>query len=351
MKKALITGITGQDGSYLSELLLSKGYEVHGLVRRTSYYNTIRIDHLRSEDENNNLILHHGDLSTSDMLLDLIYKIAPDEVYNLGAQSHVMISFDMPEYTGEVTGLGALRLLDAIRKSSHPIRFYQASSSEMFGNAAPPQNEQTSFVPQSPYAAAKVYAFWITHNYREAYNLFASNGILFNHESPRRGLTFVTRKITRAIAMIKAGKQKALTLGNLEARRDWGYAPEYVEVMWQLMNEAPTGDYVVGTGETHSIREFLEEAFSYAGMNWQEFVKTDQRFFRPTEVNYLCADPSHVRQQLGWEPRIRFKELVRIMVDADLAKQSQPYPGEGRALLEKYFGHWHTWDNQLQSMD
>ena len=257
----------------------------------------------------------------------------------------------MPEYTGEVTGLGTLRLLDAMRKSNKPIRFYQASSSEMFGNAAPPQNEETRFIPQSPYAAAKVYAFWITHNYREAYNLFATNGILFNHESPRRGLTFVTRKITRAIAMIKAGKQKNLVLGNLEARRDWGYAPEYVEVMWRMMNQAKTGDYVVGTGETHSIRDFLEEAFGYAGMDWRDFVKTDPRFLRPTEVNYLCADPTLIRKELGWEPKIHFKELVRIMVDADLAKQGQPFPGEGKQLIEKHFALWHTWENQLLSMD
>ena len=351
MKKALITGITGQDGSYLAELLLSNGYEVHGLIRRTSNYNTLRIDHLREELENDQLILHYGDLSTSDMLLDLIFKIEPDEIYNLGAQSHVQISFEMPEYTGEVTGLGTLRLLDAMRKSNKPIRFYQASSSEMFGNAAPPQNEETRFIPQSPYAAAKVYAFWITHNYREAYNLFATNGILFNHESPRRGLTFVTRKITRAIAMIKAGKQKNLVLGNLEARRDWGYAPEYVEVMWRMMNKAKTGDYVVGTGETHSIRDFLEEAFGYAGMDWRDYVKTDPKFLRPTEVNYLCADPALVRKELGWEPKIRFKELVRIMVDADLAKQGQPFPGEGMQLIEKHFGLWHTWENQLLSMD
>jgi GDPmannose 4,6-dehydratase len=351
MKKTLITGITGQDGSYLAELLLSKGYEVHGLIRRTSNYNTLRIDHLRDELENDQLILHYGDLSTSDMLLDLIFKIEPDEIYNLGAQSHVQISFEMPEYTGEVTGLGTLRLLDAMRKSNKPIRFYQASSSEMFGNAAPPQNEETRFIPQSPYAAAKVYAFWITHNYREAYNLFATNGILFNHESPRRGLTFVTRKITRAIAMIKAGKQKNLVLGNLEARRDWGYAPEYVEVMWRMMNQAKTGDYVVGTGETHSIRDFLEEAFGYVGMDWRDYVKTDPKFLRPTEVNYLCADPTLIRKELGWEPKICFNELVRIMVDADLAKQGQPFPGEGKQLIEKNFGLWHTWENQLLSMD
>ncbi len=351
MKKALITGITGQDGSYLTELLLAQGYEVHGLIRRTSYYNTLRIDHLGEALDSGQLLLHHGDLSTSDMLLDLIYNVGPDEIYNLGAQSHVQISFEMPEYTGEVTGLGALRLLDAIRKSKNPIRYYQASSSEMFGSAPPPQSEETAFIPQSPYAAAKVYAYWITHNYREAYKLFATNGILFNHESPRRGLTFVTRKITRALAMIKAGKQKDLVLGNLEARRDWGYAPEYVEVMYRLMTEAPAGDYVVGTGETHSIREFLEEAFSYAGMNWQDYVSTDPRYLRPTEVNYLLSDPAIVKSTLGWEPVIKFKQLVRIMVDADLARQGQDYPGEGRALIEKHFGTWHTWENQLRSME
>lgn len=351
MRKAIITGITGQDGSYLTELLLSKGYEVHGLIRRTSYYNTLRIDHVRQNDENKNLILHHGDLSTADSLLELIHNVRPDEIYNLGAQSHVQVSFEMPEYTGEVTGLGALRLLDTIRKSGLKTRFYQASSSEMFGNAAPPQSEDSPFQPQSPYAAAKVYAYWLTRNYREAYKMYALNGILFNHESPRRGITFVTRKITRAVAAIVAGKQDSLTLGNLQARRDWGYAPEYVEVMWKLLHLDEPNDYVIGTGETHSIEEFLEEAFGYVNLDWHDFVKVDPKFFRPTEVNYLQADPSRARKALNWEPRIRFKELVRIMVDADLEKLGQPSPGEGKKLVNECFGDWHTWENQLISMD
>lgn len=351
MKKALITGITGQDGSYLSELLLSKGYEVHGLIRRASTYNTNRIDHLNPDSENSNLYLHFGDLSTSDTLLDLIYNIRPDELYNLGAQSHVRISFDMPEFTGQVTGLGTLRLLDAIRKSGVKVRFYQASSSEMFGNAAPPQSESTPFEPQSPYAAAKVFAYWITRNYREAYQLFALNGILFNHESPRRGTAFVTRKITRALAAIKAGRQNNLVLGNLEARRDWGYAPEYVEVMWRLLNMDQAADFVCGTGETHSIEEFLSEAFGYLNLDWRDYVKIDPRFYRPTEVNYLCSDPSRIYKALGWEPRIRFKELVRIMVDADLERLGLESPGEGKRLVEQNFNTWHLWEHQAISMD
>lgn len=351
MKRAIITGITGQDGSYLAELLLSKGYEVHGLIRRTSNYNTIRIDHLKPDTDDSNLFLHHGDLSTSDILQDLIYDVKPDEIYNLGAQSHVKISFDMPEYTGEVTGLGTLRLLDAIRKSGIKTRFYQASSSEMFGNAAPPQSELTNFQPQSPYAAAKVYAYWITRNYRESYKMYAINGILFNHESPRRGLAFVTRKITRAVAAIKAGKQKVLYLGNLDARRDWGYAPEYVDVMWQLMSLDEPYDYVVGTGETHSIEEFLREAFGYADMDWREYVKVDPKFFRPSEVNYLCADASRIRAKLNWEPRICFRDLVRVMIDADLEKIGLPSPGEGKAIIQHHFGDWHFWERQIASMD
>lgn len=351
MKKALITGITGQDGSYLTELLLAKGYEVHGLIRRASTQNTCRIDHLNPDSAGSRLHLHFGDLATSDTLLDLIYNIRPDELYNLGAQSHVRISFDMPEFTGEVTGLGTLRLLDAIRKSGVPVRFYQASSSEMFGNAAPPQNEQTAFQPQSPYAAAKVFAYWITRNYREAYNLYALNGILFNHESPRRGTAFVTRKITRALAAIKAGKQKQLMLGNLDARRDWGYAPEYVEVMWKLLNMDRAEDFVCGTGETHSIEEFLQEAFGYVNLDWREYVNIDPRFFRPTEVNYLCSDPSRIFKELNWEPRIRFKELVRIMVDADLERIGLDSPGEGKRLVEQHFHTWHFWEHQAISMD
>jgi GDPmannose 4,6-dehydratase len=351
LKKALITGITGQDGSYLTELLLSKGYEVHGLIRRASTSNTTRIEHLQPDAENSNLILHFGDLATSDTLLDLIYNIRPDELYNLGAQSHVRISFDMPEFTGEVTGLGTLRLLDAIRKSGVNVRFYQASSSEMFGNAAPPQCETTPFQPQSPYAAAKVFAYWITRNYREAYHLFALNGILFNHESPRRGTEFVTRKITRALAAIKAGKQKSLVLGNLDARRDWGYAPEYVEVMWRLLNMEQAADYVCGTGETHSIEEFLTESFGYLNLDWHEYVKIDPRFYRPTEVNYLQSDPSRIYKALQWEPCIRFKELVRIMVDADLERIGLESPGEGKALIQKHFNTWHLWEHQAITMD
>jgi GDPmannose 4,6-dehydratase len=320
-KKAFVTGITGQDGSYLAESLLSKGYEVHGLIRRSSTFNTSRIDHLYVDphEPESRLFLYYGDLSDGTQLTNLLYDISPDEIYHLGAQSHVRVSFDTPEYTGDITGLGTTRILEAVKRSGIKARFYQASSSEMFGSAPPPQNENTPFHPRSPYAAAKVYAFWMAINYREAHNLFACNGILFNHESPRRGETFVTRKVTRAIANIIAGKQRHLYLGNLEPKRDWGYAPEYVEAMWLMLQQDKPGDYVIGTGESYSVRKFVEEAFSYVGLDWQEHVRIDPSYFRPTEVEALIADASKAKRKLGWEPKVTFKELVRIMVDADMA--------------------------------
>lgn len=354
MKKALITGITGQDGSYLAELLLSKGYEVHGIIRRASTFNTRRIDHLYHDPHNGdkiNLYLHYGDIAVGETLQHIIYNIRPDEIYHLAAQSHVRVSFDMPEYTGDVTGLGTIRILEAVRKAGVPARFYQASSSEMFGAAKPPQNENTVFEPQSPYAAAKVYAYWITRNYRAAYDIYSCNGILFNHESPRRGETFVTRKITRALAAIKAGKQKHLYLGNLDAKRDWGYAPEYVEAMWKMLQLDKADDFVIGTGESHTVREFLQEAFTYAGMNYEEYVEIDPRYFRPTEVDYLLSDPSKAEKQLGWKPKVKFHELVRIMVDADLELQGLACPGEGRSILQNNFGGWHRWESQVISME
>jgi GDPmannose 4,6-dehydratase len=354
MKKALITGITGQDGSYLAELLISKNYEVHGLIRRASTFNTGRIDHLYHDPHNGSevrLHLHYGDVSNTGNLVDLIYSIHPDEVYHLAAQSHVRVSFDMPEYTGDITGLGTLRILEAIRKSGSRARFYQASSSEMYGSARPPQNENTPFEPQSPYAAAKVFSYWVTRNYRQGYRLFASNGILFNHESPRRGETFVTRKITRALAHIVAGKQKALYLGNLDARRDWGYAPDYVAAMWKILQHDQPDDFVIGTGEAHSVREFLDEAFSYAGLDWNEYVKIDTRYFRPTEVDYLQADASRAMKTLGWEPRVLFRDLVRVMVDADLELLGLETPGEGRKILAAHHGPWHRWEDQIATME
>lgn len=354
MKKAFITGITGQDGSYLTELLLAQGYEVHGLIRRASTFNTGRIDHIYRDPHTGNglhLHLHYGDVASTGNLVDLIYEIRPDEIYHLAAQSHVRVSFDLPEYTGDITGLGTLRILEAIRKSGIPARFYQASSSEMYGCAAPPQSEGTPFEPQSPYAAAKVYAYWVTRNYRQGYGIFASNGILFNHESPRRGETFVTRKITRALAAILAGKQQHLYLGNLDARRDWGYAPDYVAAMWKMLQHDRPGDYVIGTGEAHSVREFLDEAFGYVGLDWNAYVRIDARYFRPTEVDYLLADAAKARQELGWEPRIYFKDLVRIMVDADLELSGLPAPGAGRQALEANHGRWHRWEDQVVSMD
>jgi GDPmannose 4,6-dehydratase len=319
-KRALITGITGQDGSYLAELLLSKGYEVHGLIRRASTFNTSRIEHLYVDphEPGARIFLHYGDLSDSGQLTNLIYNVQPQEIYHLAAQSHVRVSFDVPEYTGDVTGLGLTRLLEAIRRSGIATRFYQASSSELFGDAPPPQNEKTPLQPRSPYAAAKLYAYWMVRNYREAYGIFAVNGILFNHESPRRGETFVTRKITRAAARIKLGLQKKLYLGNLEAKRDWGYAPEYVEAMWRMLQQENPEDFVIATGESHSVREFLEEVFSHLDMDWREYVEIDPRYFRPTEVECLLGDPSKARQILGWQPQVAFSELARLMVEADL---------------------------------
>jgi GDPmannose 4,6-dehydratase len=319
MKRALITGITGQDGSYLAELLLGKGYEVHGLIRRSSTFNTDRIDHLYQDQHlpGTRLFLHYGDLSVSGQMNDLIYNLNPDEIYHLGAQSHVRVSFDMPEYTGDVTGLGTVRILEAIRKTGVKTKFYQASSSEMFGAAAAPQNELTPFEPRSPYAAAKVYAYWVARNYREGYQLFAANGILFNHESPRRGETFVTRKITRAVSRIRLGLQDTLYLGNLDAKRDWGYAPDFVEAMWRILQQDQPDDYVVATGETHSVRDFLDEAFGYGGLDWKQYVEIDPRYVRPLEVDHLEGDASKARRVLNWQPTVTFGELVRLMVDAD----------------------------------
>ncbi|MEE8471428.1 MAG: GDP-mannose 4,6-dehydratase [Dehalococcoidia bacterium] len=338
MKKALITGITGQDGSYMAEFLLAEGYEVHGLIRRSSTFSTSRIDHIYVDphDPTAKLFLHYGDLSDSSQLTNWVYNVEPDEIYHLGAQSHVKVSFDTAEYTGNVVALGTTRLLEAVRQSGRKTKFYQASSSEMFGASPPPQNEQTPFRPRSPYAVAKVYAFWMAQNYREGYGLFATNGILFNHESPRRGETFVTRKITRAIAHILAKKQQYVYLGNLDAKKDWGYAPEYVEAMWHILQQDEPDDYVIGTGETHSVKEFVQEVFSYAGLDWQEHVKIDPRYFRPLEVETLIADPSKARERLGWEPRVSFRELVRIMVDADMEAAGLEPIGEGKAILEKH---------------
>lgn len=320
MKTALITGITGQDGSYLAEFLLDKGYAVHGLIRRSSTFNTDRIEHLYKDlhDPSTRLYLHYGDLSVSGQLMDLLHTIRPDEIYHLGAQSHVRVSFDMPEYTGDVTGLGTLRLLEAIRKTGIKTRFYQASSSEMFGAAPPPQSEDTPFQPQSPYAAAKVYAYYVVKNYRDAYGLFVCNGILFNHESPRRGETFVTRKITRAATRIKLGLQQKLFLGNLDAKRDWGFAGDYVEAMWLILQYDKPDDYVIALGETHSVREFLEKVFQKLALDYQKYVEIDSRYFRPTDVNILLGDATKARRVLGWEPKVGFNELVDMMVDADM---------------------------------
>jgi GDPmannose 4,6-dehydratase len=320
MAKALITGVTGQDGSYLAELLLKKGYEVHGLIRRASTFNTERIDHLYIDphQEQARIFLHYGDLADSGQLTNLIYNLQPDEIYHLAAQSHVRVSFDMPEYTGDITAIGTIRMLEAIRRSGITTRFYQASSSEMFGDSPPPQNENTPFHPRSPYAAAKVYAYWMVANYREGYKIFACNGILFNHESPKRGETFVTRKITRALARIKLGLENRLYLGNLDARRDWGYAGDFVEAMWLMLQEDTPDDYVIATGESHSVKEFLEEAFQYQGLDWKDYVAIDPRYFRPTEVDFLRGDSSKARKKLRWKPKVDFKDLVRMMVDADL---------------------------------
>jgi len=321
VKKALITGISGQDGSYLADLLLAKGYEVHGIIRRASTFNTSRIDHLYADPHINGvrMFLHYSDLSDSVNLVKLLYELRPDEIYHLGAQSHVRVSFKIPEYTSDVTGVGTIRILEAIGKTRVQSRFYQASSSEMFGKVqAVPQDEGTPFWPRSPYGVAKVFSYWATVNYRESYGLHASNGILFNHESPRRGETFVTRKISRAVAAIKHGLQRELFLGNLDAKRDWGYAPEYVEGMWRILQQDESNDFVLSTGETHSVREFVEEAFAHVDLDWKEYVKHDPRYERPAEVDLLIGDASKAKKFLGWEPKVRFKELVRIMVDADM---------------------------------
>jgi GDPmannose 4,6-dehydratase len=320
MKKALITGITGQDGSYLAEFLLNKGYAVHGLIRRSSTFNTDRIDHLYRDfhDPDARIFLHYGDLSVSAQLMDLLHSIEPDEIYHLGAQSHVRVSFDMPEYTGDITGLGTLRILEAIHKTGIKTKFYQASSSEMFGAAPPPQMESTIFQPRSPYAAAKVYAYYIVQNYRDAYNIFATNGILFNHESPRRGETFVTRKVTRAATQIKLGLKDKLYLGNLEAKRDWGFAGDFVEAMWLMLQQDKPDDYVIATGETHSVREFVEKVFSKLNLDYNKHVEVDPRYFRPTEVDVLLGDSTKARKMLGWKPKVSFEKLIDMMIAADL---------------------------------
>jgi GDPmannose 4,6-dehydratase len=320
MMKALITGITGQDGSYLAELLLSKGYIVHGLIRRSSTFNTERIDHIYVDphDPKAKLFLHYGDITDSGQLTNLVYNIRPDEIYHLAAQSHVRVSFDMPEFTGDVTAIGTTRLLEAVRRSGIKTKVYQASSSEMFGSTPPPQDEESPLRPRSPYGASKVYAYWMVRNYREAYGMFTVNGILFNHESPRRGETFVTRKITKALARIKFGLQDKVYLGNLGARRDWGYAPDYVEAMWLMLQLDKPADYVVATGETHTVEEFLEEAFGYIDLDWNDYVGVDPRYYRPLEVEYLCGNASKAKHDLNWEPKVKFKQLVRIMVDEDL---------------------------------
>ena len=325
MKKALITGITGQDGSYLSELLLAKDYEVHGIIRRSSSFNTGRIDHLYQDPHINDirLFLHYGDIADSTNLIKLLYRIQPEEIYHLAAQSHVRVSFDIPEYTGDVTGLGTVRILEAIRETGLKAKFYQASSSEMYGKVQEiPQRETTPFYPRSPYGAAKVYAYWLTVNYRESYGMFACNGILFNHESPRRGGTFVTRKITQAVARIKAGLQDKLYLGNLDAKRDWGYAKEYVDAIWLMLQREQPDDYIIATQETHSVRDFLQEAFSYVDLDWRDYVETDPKYYRPTEVDLLVGDASKAKRMLGWEARTTFKDLVRLMVDADIEAEA-----------------------------
>ncbi|PCG19468.1 GDP-mannose 4,6-dehydratase [Brachyspira sp. G79] len=321
MKKALITGITGQDGSYLAELLLEKGYEVHGIIRRSSSFNTERIDHLYRDPHINDvkMFLHYGDLSDSSNLSRLLEKIQPDEIYNLAAQSHVRVSFDMPEYTADVVGLGTIRILDAIKDTQIKTKFYQASTSELYGKVVEtPQTEKTPFYPRSPYACAKLYSYWITVNYRESYNMYACNGILFNHESPRRGETFVTKKITHAIARILNKEQDKLYLGNLDSKRDWGYAKDYVEAMWLMLQQDKADDYVIATGETHSVREFLDEAFGLVGLDWKKYVEIDPRYYRPAEVDLLLGDPAKAKEKLGWKPKTTFKELVRIMLEYDL---------------------------------
>jgi GDPmannose 4,6-dehydratase len=333
MMKALITGITGQDGSYLAEFLISKGYEVYGIIRRSSSFNTGRIDHVYEDPHvpQARLRLLYGDLNDASSLNRIVRTVQPDEIYHLGAQSHVRVSFDIPEYTAEITGIGTIRLLEAIRESGLNPKFYQASSSEMFGKVQEiPQRETTPFYPRSPYGAAKVYAYWITVNYREAYNVFACNGILFNHESPRRGETFVSRKITQAVARIKLGVQQELFLGNLDAKRDWGYAGDYVKAMWMMLQQEKPDDYIIATGETHSVRELLEVAFGHADLEWQQYVKIDPRYYRPTEVDLLIGDAGKARRQLGWEPKVSFRELITMMVDADLNAEQSRINGTGK---------------------
>ena len=338
-KKAFITGITGQDGSYLAEYLLEKGYQVHGIIRRSSTFNTKRIDHIYEDPHkpNRQLFLYYGDLANTEQISNIIYNVKPDEIYHLGAQTHVKVSFEIPEYTGNITALGTTRILETIKKSNLPIKFYNASSSEMFGSSPPPQNEDSPFRPRSPYGIAKLYSYWMTINYREGYNIFACNGILFNHESPRRGETFITRKVTRAIANIVAKKQDFLYLGNLKAKRDWGYAPEYVEFMYEMLQAKKPNDYVIGSGESHSVQEFVEKAFNYAGLNWEDFVKIDEKYFRPTEIENLFADYSKAKRKLNWEFKITFGDLVKIMVDADMRKLELEPIGEGDEILQKKF--------------
>ncbi len=338
MKRALITGITGQDGSYLADLLVAKGYEVHGIIRRASTFNTARIDHLYQDPHVHgvNLFLHYGDLADSVQLVKLLYNLDPAEIYHLGAQSHVRVSFDIPEYTADVTGVGTIRILEAIREAGVKTRFYQASSSEMFGKVqAVPQTETTPFWPRSPYGVAKLFSYWATVNYRESYSLHASNGILFNHESPRRGETFVTRKISRAVARIKHGLDSALYLGNLDAQRDWGYAPEYVEGMWLMLQQDKPDDYVLATNEAHTVREFVQHAFAHADLDWKEFIKHDDRYERPAEVDLLIGDPAKAKKQLGWEPKVRFEELVKLMVDADLEMVRRDIEGSGAGRVKQ----------------
>jgi len=344
-KTALITGVTGQCGSYLAEFLLSKGYEVHGVFRRASSFNTWRIDHLLFDGQRRKeigLFMHYGDMIDSSNLSGLLEEIKPDEIYNLAAQSHVGVSFEVPEYSAEVDGIGVLRILNAIKKKGLKVRLYQASTSEIFGKVEEiPQRETTPFYPRSPYATAKVFAHWIVRNYREAYNLFACNGIFFNHESFRRGESFVTRKISRGVAHILVGKQDYLYLGNLDAKRDWGYAPEYIEMMWEMLQQEKPDDFIIGTGESHSVREFAVEAFSYAGLDWNKYVKVDRKYFRPIDVDLLVADATKAKQKLGWKPKVKFRDLVKIMVDADMRAVGLNPPSEGdRIVREKFPERW-----------
>jgi len=339
MKTALISGITGQDGSYLAEFLLSKGYKVHGIIRRSSTFNTARINHLYSDfhESDIKLFLHYGDLSDSSQISNLIHKIQPDEVYNLGAQTHVRVSFDMPEYTGDITAIAVTRFLESLKNIDKKIKFYQASTSEIFGNSPPPQNEKTFFSPTSPYATAKLYGYWMTKIYREGYNIFSSNGILFNHESPRRGETFVTKKISHAVANIVKGVQKKLYLGNLEAKRDWGYSPEYVESMWKILQCSHPDDYVIGTGESHSVQEYLVDSFNYVGLNYKKYIEIDQKYLRPTETENLIADSQKAKTDINWSPKIKYNDLVKIMIDADFRKIGLEPIGDGDKIIKRVF--------------